>query len=233
VTEPVYTATPDEPAELMQHSVTARDLWDAADALTQPTRQRLIRDHGPTEWIVLPSLFDQLVEAIDSGRGGAGHGKQTSKPPLDAQALSLLIEIAEHIRSGCWNWRVKRTFDNPRDLRQIVSAVIRHNQPTEIAATHKQIRGWASKIRTLISSDPDRTWRMHSAACRVCGSVSVPVFADDGTQTRQPALAVHSADGVIDHIECGFCGSILTGPDLAAIVTDTLRAQRRADEASA
>ena len=139
-------------------------------------------------------------------------------------ALALLLEIAATVRSGCWNWHLKRTRDTPKDLRQIATAVIGYGDVALIDATARKVYSWGTRIRTVISSDPDRTWRMHGAACRVCSSTTVPAFSDDGEETRQPALIVHSEDGVIDRVECGFCGSTLTGDDLTALVHDTLTA---------
>ena len=93
-----------------------------------------------------------------------------------------------------------------------------HGDPDLIDQAAQKFRSWAAQIRATISSETDRTWRMHGAACRVCAATSVPVWLDDGTETRQPALIVHSNEGTIAHVECGFCGSILTGDDLTGII---------------
>lgn len=237
---------PDESTEPAHHEplATTADLWHTFDDLTRPKTVRLARRdcdwlaeihtqrdgacsvaryHAATsERVVLPSLFDQLIAAVESGAGGRAHGVQESKPPLDAAALALLIDIADHVRSGCWNWRIKRQHDTPKDLKAVVSAVIGNRNPREIDQTVRKIRSWVSQIKATISSEADRTWRMHGAACTVCGSTTVPAWLDDGTETRQPALIVHSDDGVIGKVECGFCGSILTGDDLTAMVRDAL-----------
>ncbi|HEX5347830.1 MAG TPA: hypothetical protein VFW64_12150 [Pseudonocardiaceae bacterium] len=220
---------PGESAARGEKPVVPLDLWRAADRITNPTRERLHRDHGPGEWVVLPSLYAQLVDAIESGAGEKVGGVQQSKPPLDSSALSLLIEIATGVRDGCLDAGIKRTRDVPADIRQIVSHVVRTVDQAVMAKTLDTLRSWAGRIRATISNDPDRTWRMHGAACRVCASTSVPVFDDDGAETRQPALIVHSEDGVIDRIECGFCASVLTGPDLTRILYDTLKRPGVAD----
>lgn len=201
----------------------SRDLWRVTDRLTRQSHIRLRRDDGHRERIQIPSLYEQLVEAIESGAGGAGHGKQASKPPLDTAALALLIEIAARVRTGCWNWKIRRTRDNAADLRSIVTAVIAHDDQDTIEQTHHQIKTWNARIAATISNDPDRTWRMHGAACRICGSRTVPAWDEDGAETRVPALVVHSDEGTIDLIECAFCGSKLTGEDLAVLVNDTLK----------
>jgi hypothetical protein len=202
-------------------NTTPRDLWAACDRLTNPTRERLTLDTG-TIWIRLPSLWLQLHEAVESGAGQkTGSGGQQSKPPCDSAALSLLIEIATAVRDGCLAVRIKRTRDVPKDLRQIVSDVIRRDDPAALTTSHELIRSWVARVKVTISNDPDRTWPMRGA-CRVCSSTTVPVW-EDGEELRAPALRVHSEHGVIDRVECSFCGSILDGDDLTALLYATLR----------
>jgi len=206
---------------------TPRDLWAVCGRLTNPTRERLTLDTDTT-WITLPSLWDQLHEAIESGAGlqTGGRGQQ-SKPPCDSAALSLLLEIATDVRNGCLNARVKRSRDVPRDLRSLVSHVNASADPAALTMWHTLIRSWVSRVRVTISNDPDRTWRMHGAACQVCSSTSVPVW-EDGEETRQPALIVHSDAGMIHAVECGFCGSVLAEHDLIQILKDMLRRKEQA-----
>ena len=201
------------------------ELWSAVDRLVKPSRVRLVRDSRTVERVMLPSLFDQLVEAIETGTENSAHGVQASQPPLDVMALALLIEIAATVRSGCWNWHLKRTFDTPKDLRQIVSAVIAYGDMDTIEFTTYTVWRWGSRIKSTIACDPDRSWRLHGAACRVCSCTTVPFFDADGVESRQPALIVHSEDGLINSIECGFCGSRLSDDAMIGIVKN---AQRRA-----
>lgn len=212
--------------------LTARDHWDAADRLTQPAHERLVRDNGHTERVQLPSLLDQLVEAMESGAGDKTGRMQASKPPLDTACMSLLCTITDTVRDGLRQRDIKRTFCLADDLRALVSAVNRQGDLDCIDQWARHLRSWAAQIRATISNDPDRTWRMHGAACRVCGSTSVPVYGDDGDKTRQPALIVHSEDGVIDLIRCDFCGSELNGPDLVDIVRRAPRAVTVSDQAA-
>jgi hypothetical protein len=200
--------------------VTPRDLWLVCDRLTNPTRERLTLDTG-TVWIRLPSLWLQLYDLIDKNTGDAGNGKQQSRPPLNTAALSLLLEIAADVRDGCHQARLKRSFDVPRDIRAIVSDVIRRADPDAVATSHALIRGWVARIKATLPNNPDRTWRMRGA-CRVCSSTTVPVW-EDGEELRAPALIVHSEGGVIDKVSCDFCGSELDGDELTQLLYDTLK----------
>jgi hypothetical protein len=203
---------------------TARDLWAAVDAITQPTSSRLRRDAGPTERVSLPSLWEQLVEAIDSGAGEhTGGGGQGSKAPCDSSALSLTVAIATDVRDGCYRLGLKRTREVPKDLRSIVSAINRGRDQAAMDTTLATLRSWAAQIRTTISNDPDRTWRMHGAACRVCMSTSVPTWDDEGNESRLPALVVHSDRGIISKVECAFCGTVLAGDVLTQLIREILK----------
>jgi hypothetical protein len=209
-----------EPAEKL---LDARDHWDAVDALTRPTLTRLTRDNGHTERVTLPSLLDQLVEAMYGAESGGSHGVPSSRPPVDTAALSLLCRITDTVRDALRQRKLKRSFVLADDLRSLTSAVNTEGDPDRINDCVRLVRSWAGQIRATISNDPDRTWRLHGAACRVCASTTVPVFDADGGETRQPALIVHSDDGRIDKIECGFCGSVLTGPMMLDIVRNAER----------
>lgn len=199
------------------------DLWKACDTLTNPTRVKLVRDSGASEWVNLPSLYDLLVEAIDKNTGDQGNGKMQSRPPAATDALSLLVEIAGRVRYACWNYHIKRTHDTPKDLRSVVSTVNTRNQADELEAVLTQLRSWVSQTKAICINNPDRSWRMHSAACRICKSLTAQVFGPDGTMTRQPALVVFSEGGVIDRIVCDVCGSILGAVDLAKLVAERTR----------
>jgi len=202
---------------------TPRDLWHAVDSLVNPSRVRLPRGDDTAEWVTLPSLWDQLADAVDSSTGRGARGAQRSRPPCNAEALSLLLEIATAVRDGCHRARITRTRNVPKDLRQIVSNTIRGADPGIIDAAHAQIRAWVAETRLTISNDPDRSWRMHGAPCRTCASTTVSVWDKTGEETHQPALIVHSEDGVIRSILCDFCGDLLTGDDLTQLLYDTLR----------
>jgi hypothetical protein len=90
-----------------------------------------------------------------------------------------------------------------------------------------RIRGWITGIKAIVTTDPDRTWRMHSAACRVCASITVPTFDRDGNPIRVPALVVYSEGGIINRVVCDFCGSVLSDRDLAKMVNEQAQPRDR------
>ncbi len=200
-----------------------RDLWNAVDRLTNPlspTRGLITLDTG-TAWITIRSLWHQLHDLIDKNTSDAGNSKQQSRPPLNTAALSLLLEITADVRDGCHQAHIRRSYSVPHDIRAIVSDVIRRGNLAALDTSHALIRSWIGRIKAILPNNPDRTWRIRGA-CRVCSSTTVPVW-EDGEELRAPALIVHSDAGVIDAVECGFCGSKLDGDDLTQLLYDTLR----------
>jgi len=168
----------------------------------------------------MPSLWDQLVEAVTSLTGHASTGAQRSRPPCNTDAISLQIEIESKVRWACRTARIRRTFDLPKDLRQLMSAVIRDADPDNITAWQALIRHWVALTKLTISNDPDRSWRMPPgvAACPICSSETIPVWNEYGEESRGGALIVHSEDGRIDTISCDFCTVLLTGDDLTQLL---------------
>lgn len=202
------------------------ELWGAVDGLTKPYRQRLERDGGATEWVQVGSLLEQLTEAVQSGAGDSGPGVQGSRPPLDVACVSLLIEISDAVRDGCRGFDIKRRFDTAADLRQLASRLTREQDNTdEIAWWVEALRGWCSRIRATISSDPDRSWRLHGIPCPDCSTRYVHEW-DDGQKLRRPAIHVIWSNGLVRAIQCNACAATwYRGTDLDDLCARLLNQQ--------
>lgn len=205
----------------------SQDLWSAVDGLTNPRRERVDRDNGRGEWITLPSLFDQLTEAVQSGPGSGGHGRQGSRPPLDVECVSLLLDIAGAVADACRGLELKRTFDTPEDLRSVVSRLIREpDSGDEQDWWVTQIRAWCGQIRATISSDPDRPWELHDVPCPECGARTTH-SNNDTERVRRPAITVWWSRGYVRAVECRVCTAVwYRGTDLETLVERMLQTQK-------
>jgi hypothetical protein len=223
--------TPTDPATARQRRTEARDLWHAVAALTETRRQKLRRDDGAVEWFTLPSLWKQLVEAMEKNTGDNGNGKMQSRPPVNTAAMSLLIRIAGVVRderrlrlkeanekadtTRTMTLKARVPLKTPGELRQVISDLICvGDQPinddwTVFEWWEDQIRAWCAQIRATIGQSD--TWRLYGAACRTCAAVTVPAFdPDTGDESgRQPALVVHTTAGEVTGVVCDMCGSTL------------------------
>lgn len=204
-------------------------LWAAVDRLTKPTREKLERDGDRFEWMHMPSLFDQLAEAVQSGAGGMGHGKQQSRPPLDIACMSLLLEIADTVADACRSYSLKRTFDTPKDLRQVASQLLRVGDEDLTSWWTDQLRSWCGQIKAAISCDPDRSWRLHGLACPECGADSIPERTPDGTM-RTPAIEVVWRAGLVRAVACRMCGATwMRGEGLDTLAERVLEGSKSSD----
>jgi hypothetical protein len=209
------------------------ELWAAVDGLTRPVRQRLERDGGGSEWANMPSLLAQLIEAVQTGAGGSGKGKQESRPPLDIACMSLLLEIAGDIAEACRSFDIKRDFDIEKDLRHLASAVTAvPDNGDEIDWWTERVRRWCGQIRATISSDPDRSWRLHGVPCPDCGTKHV-TEQQNGETLRTPVIQVKWVRGLVRYIQCQACEAVwYRGADLEQLAERLLaRATTREDVA--
>jgi hypothetical protein len=87
------------------------DLLDAVDALTKPTRTKVIRDDNTVTTLVHESLLVQLAAAIRSSIGGtiAGGGLSSERNLLDNDALYQSMQISSAIGTWCHQADVRRT----------------------------------------------------------------------------------------------------------------------------
>jgi hypothetical protein len=155
------------------------------------------------------SLFDQLVEAVETGAGSKqGHSKPGSRPPCDIAAMSLLIEIAEAVRDACLGLEIKRKRSTPDDLRQVCSRIITGaasgDGTDELDWWTAKISEWCAQIRITISNDPDRTWRLTGYACLDCGA-DAKIEVRDGYHYRVPVVEVVWREGLVRAVHCTEC----------------------------
>lgn len=185
-------------------------LWAAVDGLSLPTQHPIRRDDGSTTWQTVESVWLQLVDAVISGQGSARRGKQESKPPLDAEALSLKLVIEGTVSDACMSYALERHHDTAKDIRRLASEVLRMMDPDLTGWWVDTINSWTRQAITVISSDPDRDkqWAM---ACPNCRTHFV-YDPEDGT--RRPVIRVKVNNGLTRWVECIECGWQITRAEM-------------------
>ncbi|WP_213816197.1 hypothetical protein [Glaciihabitans sp. dw_435] len=152
-------------------------LLDAVDALTKPVRSKVIQDSPDAAMpgtsvatVELPSLLDQLDEAIRGTIGIGGSGSLANeRNMLNNDALHRFVTISSMIKD--WARAVKipvKTGDLPGPmLRAWFIAFTAAGQPSLEAERFysRQMNGWAAQISAMF--DPPRT-RDLPDACPVC-----------------------------------------------------------------
>lgn len=170
-----------------------RRLEDSIDELVHTRRHTIRLEGGRLRRVRLPSLYQQVVEAVQSHRAGGG-GKWAGQFPFWADALVLLGEIdAEVVRMHPhphqWQgWTVQR----------LAAVSERKWRPQDC----KQMLGYAEKLSTF-SKRAEALFAPKPIplpdACPECGEKTV-YRNQDGEEVRTPALQI-TENGAT----CGAC----------------------------
>lgn len=189
------------------------ELLFAIDELIQPAVLRREYDDGPTrivENLTGPTLLEELIDAIEPGTnvttGGTGFG---SRPPIDAAALDLWVEISCEVR--CWadDLEIDRSrYAGVAELLRAVPAVSVRWDDDQSHSAATACRRWSRRIRAMLHDS--RTWRgVRGVPCEGCGEAWIyeKRFEDGKEQTfREPALIAHLDDvGMIKYWLCRAC----------------------------
>jgi len=160
------------------------DLLDAVDALTKPTRSKVIQ--GDTVTVVNHDpLLRQLEDAVTSAIGNGGGGGSATGSVINDAALQQLLIIKSQI--GDWCRIVGARHDRQdavRSLRRWYVAFLGGTGESDFYV--KALRGWAATITDLL--DPPKTVPL-AGACPVCKAVNWS--GPDDTQRASPVAVLY------------------------------------------
>lgn len=177
-----------------------RRLENAVESLIGPRGQMV---NGA--WAEVPSLYDQLFDAIPGQQGDGGHAAR-SMPPLWISASKTLADIDKAVRR--WQPAVPSNFIGPlragwcrlstrqaptiTRLECLVTRLYRPQDCNLIDGWSAQIEGWASMIDTLLIREPIRAlWAAEGggfAACPACDATMARKRDDAGEIVQTPAM---------------------------------------------
>jgi hypothetical protein len=217
--------------------INTEDLHRAVDALVQGERIQITREDKTVEHKPVPSLWEQLEDAVPySGSGGSAVAK--SKPPITTGVVALLIEISDAATEGVNDLVGENRRNTPANLRAVAATLAGLNDLDLTAWWTEKLREWVRKARELLRLDPDRPRYARGTACPQCGNKSVATVVD-GETVRTPALAInwappeqhttrHAADTdwLVRAIECRACDATWFRGDSLSIFTDALLASQ-------
>ena len=160
------------------------DLLDAVDALTKPTRSKVIQ--GDTVTVVNHDpLLRQLEDAVTSAIGNGGGGGSATGSVINDAALQQLLIIKSQIGDWC------RLVDAKHDRGDTVLSLRRWyvqfaGQNAEVSFYLNTLRTWAAMITDLL--DPPKTVPL-AGACPVCKAVNWS--GPDDTQRASPVAVLY------------------------------------------
>lgn len=193
--------------------MTVIDIRAAVAELTAPVVHHIpqIDDDGTrlrthTTW--LPSLLDQLEQAVTSTMGGQGNGStlKHARQILDSEALHMFLRIKSQINDWCHTVGIRAGKDAAENLMLWSDAV---DIEDGSFYTHT-MRGWVAQIRLKLDP-PKRRQILHP--CVVC-EATVWVDEDGETHPHPLEAAYRPGEGEV-RVMCRSCKTVWDGPDAA------------------
>lgn len=193
--------TTQKPAQDGQLQPARAELSNAISQLIDP------QSHStPGQTIYIPSLYQQLTEAVPGSFLGRTTGTPRSQPPLWLDAADLLNQIDTTVRK--WQPAGDAASKLPPTIRrlQLINQRTWRPQDTD-TITHQthQIQQWAIRIATLFAENHTKHI---TAPCPACGKTTIHKRDSTGELIRQPALQIG-----VHGCECMACHQIW-GPQL-------------------
>jgi hypothetical protein len=207
------------------------DLLDAIDRLTKPIRSAVVQsnDAGITckSPIVLPSLLDQLDEAIQSSMGGNSSGASlaSQRSLLDESALFEAMKITTQIGDWCRIVEVRPVHQPAADLKAWHLAIIA--KPQRDDSWHvRQLHKWASRIEAMLDRPREKDL---PDACPACGAEE---WWKDGSKYIRPLIIRYKPEDEAKATAlCRFCEQTWNARELAFALEEAERNTARNDVA--
>lgn len=213
----------DVPTQRQQQPATG-DLWKWVDRLTRDRRQRLVR-RAPgmkerVEYVDVPSLWTQLVEAQASTNAGGGKGKAStgSRAPLDLAITSFMAEVQADVVRALRELgspaRIEITergtvCDLRAELRHLPAVVVSASRPELVDRWAGRYRRWVARAEEALTIDDEESVDLRGVrghACPTCRALWV-TSERDGELYRDAALVIAFRDGQVQHVTCRACGT--------------------------
>jgi hypothetical protein len=201
------------------------DLLDAVDALTKPTRRKIIQDNpeGPEPTRVVhvedAPLLDQLDEAIRSNMGGTTLG---ASDPRTRSVMNLgAYEIAKGIAGKVNGWARMANATVDKDslthtLRAWHAKFIGTVHEARVESIYtREMESWAAQILDILDPPKEMDFAQN---CPVCGSDCWYSKAEKTSYERPLIVRYRPADsGVVKDATglCRACGAVWSARELA------------------
>ncbi|RZU64919.1 hypothetical protein EV379_1230 [Microterricola gilva] len=188
------------------------DLLEAVEALTKPTRTKVIQDDGTVAIVVQDALLVQLETAIRSSMGGSTGGASlpSEGSPLDVGALFESLKITAAIGDWCRLVGVKPSRKSVPDLIDWHTAYI--GRPSEADDFYiSQLNGWVRMITAMFDRPREKDL---PDPCPVCDAKS---WWRDGAEYYRPLVVKYRPDDPVGSATalCRSCETVWNARELA------------------
>lgn len=210
-----------EPAK--RPGLTGSDLWHWCDRLSLPVRHRLVRESGTTEHITVPSMLDQLeADLAYSGTGSTGRAKPGSRPPLNANILSLMGEMEVILVDALVCDGLSKRGTLALSLRAVTAHVASTETPDAIDWWARLVKGWCGEVTACLpgESEGDSQRPIRGMCCPTCATWTIE-RTQGGETFRDPAIVLVFAARLVRYALCRACGQSWFRGDPLLALADT------------
>lgn len=194
------------------------DLITAVDALTRPTRTKVIRDDNTTVTVDHDPLLVQLEAAITGAVGtDAGNGGQSTGNVLNDAAMYLLVTIGSQIRGWCRDVGVKPSRRPSDNLRAWMVPALAFPDPRGFV---RMMETWAEQVRSLL--DPPKRVPL-ADPCVACGADKY--VTAEGDERRYPVVVEYDPSVLHASLRavCRVCEVTWDGADAVTELVDEMK----------
>ncbi len=180
------------PARKMNLLLAVNELRTAIDRLIKPTTSYI-----NNQYIEIPSLYQQIINALAGEQGAGANGVAKSRPPFWSDAAEKKIEFDKIIEFNLPN------FSGARPVAARLQALAEHDWTVEQFRDVRRITGilsaWVDDFDALL----EHRHVLHiSAACPACQTATVERYSTSGELVRDTALIANEFGAVCQ--ECGY-----------------------------
>lgn len=192
------------------------EIWKYVDQLTKPKTHKLTRENGTIEHVTVPSLLDQLRQALPTGTEAhtGTRNRGVSRTPVDISVLHLLTQISTSVTAtlpklGLSPRYAEGTTDRDilSEIRGITAAVVSTTDLPLQDRWTSRTKSWVAHATACLGQEDGgpRTRAIRGFACPNCQTTTV-LRQQDGDDYRDPAVvATFSDDGLMRAIFCRAC----------------------------
>ena len=198
----------DEPTVRPARHLTGDDLWRWCDRLTLPVKHRLVRENGTTEHITVPSMLDQLeADLAYSGTGSTGRSKPGSRPPLNANILSLMGEIQVVLVDALVCDGLGKRDTLALSLRAVTAHVASTETADAIDWWATLVKYWAKEVQACLPGEDegDSQIPVRGMCCPTCATWTIE-RVQGWERFRDPAIVLVLAARLVRFALCRACG---------------------------
>lgn len=185
------------------------ELAEALAALIEPPTPDPLEFDWRAAGAELPSLLDQLEDAVESSSSRGGKASSIYKSPAHLDVVALLTDIDRYVLRGLRRSRHHPWLNGRAELLRAWSSHARRWSEDDLRESVGQVRRWVTRAENILTPDP-QTIETQAQPCPQCKRRTAMVWSDEiGEHLQRPSLYL---DMAILTVVCRCCGECWPSP---------------------